>query len=62
METILKTLGADNPFDENGDLTVVGADAYEKLIAILWELNYIGAITETVDSLESYFDTIIKID
>lgn len=30
LEEILKELGADIPFDEKGDLTSNGADAWEK--------------------------------
>ena len=62
MDIILKTLGAEIPFDENGDLTIEGADAYEKLIVIVGELKHIGAIAETVDRLENYFDEIIRND
>lgn len=35
LEEILKEFGADMPFDENGDLTPNGADAWEKLINVL---------------------------
>lgn len=46
LEEILKELGADIPFDEKGDLTSNGADAYEKLINVVTGLNSIGAIQE----------------
>lgn len=62
MEKILNILGAEKPFDENGDLTMGGADAYEKLIKIIEELHYIGAVSKSVDDFEKYFDEIIRQD
>lgn len=61
MEEILNILGAKQPFDETGDLTSEGADAYEKLIRIISLLNDIGAITETEEQCEKYFDEIIRL-
>lgn len=46
LEEILQELGADMPFDESGDLTPNGADAFEKLINVVTGLNNIGAIQE----------------
>lgn len=54
-------LGAEIPFDNDGDLTTDGANAYEKLIVILDELYRIGAINKTINEFEKYFDEIIKI-
>lgn len=61
MEKILNILGAAIPFDENGDLTSDGANAYNKLIMILNELHSIGAIDKSTDEVENYFDEIIKL-
>lgn len=61
MEEILNILGAEIPFDDKGELTDEGVAAYEKLIKILGELNRIGAIKESVDDLEKYFDEIIRL-
>lgn len=61
MEELLKILGANNPFNDNGDLTSDGSEAYEKLIQIVSILYYIGAITKTPDQIESYFDEIIRL-
>lgn len=62
MEKILNVLGAEIPFDDNGDLTVDGANAYDKLIVIVDELHRIGATNKTVDDFEKYFDEIIRVD
>jgi len=62
MERILSILGAREPFNQDGELTTDGADAYEKLFEILIELNMIGAISEKIDNLEKYFDEIISND
>ncbi len=62
MERILSILGARKPFGQDGELTTDGADAYEKLVEILIELNIIGAISEKIDNLEKYFDEIISND
>ena len=61
MEEILNVLGAKNPFDDNGDLTIDGVKAYEKLIFILYELERIGATNKSVDEFEKYFDEIIRL-
>lgn len=61
LEEILKELGADIPFDEKGDLTSNGADAYEKLINVVTGLNSIGAIQEKLDDIESYCDEIVRL-
>jgi hypothetical protein len=62
MERILSILGAKQPFNQDGELTTDGLDAYEKLVEILIELNMIGAISESIDNLEKYFDEIISND
>ena len=61
MEEILVVLGAETPFDENGELTPEGADAYEKLVEIIGHLNRIGAISEDVDKCEKCFDEIMRL-
>lgn len=61
LEEILKELGADMPFNENGDLTPNGADAWEKLINVVTGLNNIGAIQEKPDNIESYCDEIMRL-
>lgn len=61
LEEILKELGADIPFDKNGDLTASGADAWEKLINVTTGLNDIGAIQEKPDDIESYCNEIVKL-
>ena len=63
LEEILKQLGADIPFDESGDLTPNGADAYEKLLRIVDGLKQIGALGKgkSGDELESYLDEIIRL-
>ena len=58
---ILQVLGAKTPFDNNGDLTPEGADAWEKLILIVGGLHNIGAIVETVDRIEAYCDEIVRV-
>ena len=60
MESILQTLGAKTPLDEEGNLTREGEVAWEKLILVVTELNSIGAIRETPDRMESYFEEIIR--
>lgn len=62
LEEILQELGADMPFDESGDLTPNGADAFEKLINVVTGLNNIGAIQEKPDDIESYCDEIIRLN
>ena len=61
MEKILNVLGAAIPFNESGNLTPDGVNAYNKLIVILNELHKIGAINKSVDDLENYFDEIIRL-
>lgn len=61
LEEILKEFGADMPFDENGDLTSNGADAWEKLINVVTGLNNIGAIQEKPDDIECYCDEIVRL-
>lgn len=61
LEEILMELGAEKSFDENGDLTIDGADAWEKLIKVVTGLNYIGAISEKPDDIESYCDEIVRL-
>lgn len=62
MEKILNILGAETPFDDCGDLTPEGANAYKKLVSILEELHHIGAVNKRIDDFEKYFDEIIKQD
>lgn len=62
LEEILQELGADMPFDENGDLTPNGADALGKLINVVTGLNNIGAIQEKPDDIESYCDEIMRLE
>ena len=61
MEEILKLLGAEHPFDDNGDLTPDGADKYDVLIRIVERLHRIGAISEAPDRIEEYFDKIMTL-
>ena len=61
LETILIELGATLPFDDNGDLTNDGADAWELLMKIVNGLHHIGAIRETVDDVEKYCDDIVRL-
>lgn len=35
LEEILKEIGSETPFDETGNLTSEGADAFEKLLRIV---------------------------
>lgn len=62
LEEILQELGADMPFDENGDLTPNGADALEKLINVVTGLNNIGAIQEKPDYVERFIDEIMRLE
>lgn len=43
LEEIFKELGAETPFDESGNLTPEGVDAFNKLLRIVDGLEYIGA-------------------
>ena len=61
LEEILKEFGTDIPFDEKGDLTPNGADAWEKLIRVVTGLNDIGAIQEKADNVENYCDEIVRL-
>lgn len=61
LEEILKELGATIPFDENGDLTPNGADAWDKLINVVTGLNNIGAIQEKPDEIECYCNEIVRL-
>lgn len=61
LEEILKEFGTDIPFDEKGDLTPNGVDAWEKLIRVVTGLNEIGAIQEKPDDIESYCDEIVRL-
>lgn len=60
LEQILKELGSDMPFDNDGELTPEGAEAYDKLIRIVDGLDYIGALGKKGDDLEDYLDEIIR--
>lgn len=61
LEEILQTLGAEIPFDNNGDLSPDGADAWEKLLRVITGLHDIGAIQEKPDDIESYCDEIVRL-
>ena len=61
LEEILIELGADIPFDNNGDLTPEGADAEQKLLRIVDGLYYIGALGKRGDELEDYMDEIVSL-
>lgn len=61
MEDILKILGAEQPFEKDGELSKEGADAYDKLTKIITHLNNIGVIKETLDQCEHYFDEIMEL-
>lgn len=61
LDEILIELGATKPFDENGDLTADGTNAWEKLIKIINGLHHIGAISEKPDDIESYCDKIVRL-
>lgn len=61
LEQILKELGSDMPFDNDGELTPEGAEAYDKLIRIVDGLDYIGALGKKGDDLEDYLDEIIRL-
>lgn len=60
LEEILKEFGADMPFDENGDLTPNGADAWEKLINVVTGLNNIGAIQENMEDREGRKNVVLS--
>ena len=61
LEEIFKELGAEIPFDETGDLTSEGADAFDKLLRIVDGLDYIGALDKKGDELETYLDEIVRL-
>ena len=61
LEEILIELGAEQPFDKDGDLTASGADAWNKLIKIVEGLHCIGAISEKPDNIEAYCDEIVRL-
>ena len=61
LEEILKELGSETPFDEAGDLTSEGADAFDKLLQIVDGLDYIGALGKKGDELETYLDEIVRL-
>ena len=60
MEDILKILGAEQPFEKDGELSKEGADAYDKLTKIIIHLNNIGVIKETIDQCVHCFDEIME--
>lgn len=59
LEKILQELGADAPFDDNGNYTPEGVRAVEKLLRIVDGLKYIGALGKSGDDLEDYLDEIV---
>ena len=61
LEEIFKELGSETPFNETGDLTSEGADAFDKLLRIVEGLDYIGALGKKGDELETYLDEIIRL-
>ena len=61
MEEILQLLGAESPFDDDGELTLDGADKYDILMKIVERLHRIGAISEKPDKVEEYFDKIMTL-
>ena len=61
LEIILKELGAEIPFDEDGSLSKNGAVAWEKLIKIIEGLYSIGAIKEKPDDIENYCEEIVRL-
>ena len=61
LEKILNILGADEPFDENGEYTKEGTCACAKLLEIVNELQAIGALNKTSDELELYLDEIVRL-
>lgn len=62
MEYILMNLGSKKPFNKNGKLTKSGEKAYEKLLDIVAEMRNNGAIIETRDDVERYYDEVIRLD
>lgn len=62
LEEILKELGAEVPFNKDGELTPEGAEAEEKLLKIAGGLEYIGAFGKSGDELENYLDEIIRLN
>lgn len=61
LEDILRLLGADKPFDDNGNYTEDGIKAQEKLLDIVDGLKSIGALGKTGDQLEAYLDEIVRL-
>ena len=62
MEYILMNLGSRKPFNKSGKLTKSGEKAYEKLLDIVAEMRNNGAIIETRDDVERYYDEVIRLD
>ena len=61
LEEILMELGAKRVFDDRGNLTIGGEEAYKELLRIVAGLHHIGAIKETCDDIEAYCDAIISL-
>ena len=61
LEIILRELGADKPFDKNGNYTKEGLVAEQKLLTIVNNLEYIGALGKVNDDLENYLDEIVRL-
>ena len=62
LEGLLHLCGSNTPFDDNGELTVSGIYAEDKLIQIAKALYNIGASNyiNNEDALENYLDSIIR--
>lgn len=61
LEEILIELGADKPFDDDGNYTEGGIKAQEKLLDIVDGLKSIGALGKTGDQLEAYLDEVVRL-
>lgn len=61
LDNILQMLGADEPFDKNGELTQAGIEAVRKLVKIVDGLECIGAAGKTGDKLEDYIYDIVRL-
>lgn len=61
LEGILNILGTETPFDKKtGDYTEEGTIALGKLLELVDNLDYIGALGKKSDELEGYCDEIVR--
>ena len=61
LEGILNILGAEKLFDGvTGDYTEEGTVALGKLLELIDNLDYIGALGKKSDELEDYCDEIVR--